>query len=85
MGFICSIGVREYAFTYAHPFAFKSHFFKVGASFKALSPYHFTDLQVFNGTISSKSGGNELSGSMRVITNNLNNSFNWAGFNETRI
>ena len=72
-----SIGLREYAFTYAHPFAFKSHFFKIGTSFKILSPYHFTDLRVFNGVISLKSGGNELSGSMQVITNDLQSSFNW--------
>lgn len=73
-----SVGIREYAFTYAHPFAFKSHFLKVGGTFKMISPYHFTDLRIFNGVISSKSGSNELSGDLQVITNDLKSSFNWA-------
>ena len=72
-----SVGVREYAFTYAHPFAFKSHFFKVGATFKLISPYHFTSLNVFNGVINPKGEVNEFSGDIQVITNDLKSSFNW--------
>lgn len=77
-GIYQSIGVREYALTYAHPFAFKQHFLKVGASFKMLSPYHFTNLSINNGIINSKNGSNEFSGNIQILSNDLKSSFNWA-------
>ncbi len=68
-----SVGLKELAFSYAHPLAFKEHFVKVGTTVKLASLYHSytfgsTDLAIAN---------TQLKGTITGLLNTNATSFNW--------
>ncbi len=68
-----SVGLKELAFSYAHPLAFREHFVKVGTTIKLASLYHSyalesTDLAIAN---------TQLNGTVTALLNTNAASFNW--------
>lgn len=68
-----SVGLKELAFSYAHPLAFREHFVKIGTTVKLASLYHTyafesTDLAIEN---------SQLNGTVTGLVNTNASSFNW--------
>jgi hypothetical protein len=68
-----SIGLKELAFSYAHPIAFKSHFIKLGGTVKLASLYHNLDLNATDLQISASQLNGTLIGNRDINSQ----SFNW--------
>lgn len=68
-----SFGIKELAFSYAHPLAFKSHFVKLGFTFKLASLYHQYELS----TDDLKIDKSNLDGVLLFQKNPGGGDFNW--------
>ncbi|MBK9511922.1 MAG: conjugal transfer protein TraF [Cytophagaceae bacterium] len=68
-----SAGLKELAFSYAHPLAFKQHFVKVGGTVKLVSLYHYYQFQSSDLSLSNS----RLSGSLSFQANPGNDEFDW--------
>lgn len=71
-----SLGLKEIAFSYAHPLAFNDHFVKFGATAKLVSAYYQNNMV---GVLSASKDGSSsvFSGSFYGITSDLSAGFNW--------
>ncbi len=73
-GNYASKGLREFAFSYAHPLAFNDHFIKLGTTLKLSSLYHAYSLNSTN----LKRTNNLYSGNIDANLSNPGNGFSWA-------
>jgi Family of unknown function (DUF5723) len=76
-----SVSARELSLSYAHPFAFKSHFFKAGASLKLEAMTHLTEVNLRNGNLKNSSTGaasitGEYTGDILYYSSNTFNELN---------
>jgi hypothetical protein len=79
-GAYISRGLKEIAFSYAHPLAFNSHFLKLGATVKLASLYHSNDLQ----STDLKNTGNVFNGSLVGNLSTTGQSFNWLDMTKSK-
>ena len=68
-----SVGLKELAFSYAHPLSFKEHFVKFGTTVKLASLYHSYAFESTDLTI----GNTQLKGTVTGLLNTNATSFNW--------
>jgi Family of unknown function (DUF5723)/Thrombospondin type 3 repeat len=68
-----SLGLKELAFSYAHPIAFKQHYLKVGATMKLSSLYHNLEFQNSELNLSNS----KLTGNISALSISDNFNFNW--------
>ncbi len=68
-----SLSAREIMLSYAHPFAFKSNFFKIGASYKLLAMSNLTTINLVNSNLNSQTGN--LNGNLLYQNSSIYNEF----------
>ena len=68
-----SNGIREIAFSYAHPLAFDAHFIKLGTSIKLASMYNSYKIQAENISFTNS----KLNGKANSIISSPDESFSW--------
>jgi Thrombospondin type 3 repeat len=80
-----SISAREIDFSYAHPFAFKNHFIKVGASYKLLAMTNLTEINLRNGNLNYLGKTGTLNGDLIFLNSASNDELNMSNLLKNKI